>query len=310
MARGWRLIDLTGASGNLSGSRGRIVFQPEGGEKKSLPAEDLAVVLAGPGTALTTGALHYLAKHDVVLLVADWRGVPYLALNPWKQHGRVAARQIAQADLSLPRKKNAWMRIVSAKVTGQGSNLKVLDRPGSQRMQILADSVRSGDPQNIEGTAARHYWSRLFDGYPDFIRDQRLGDSINAALNYGYMVLRGYTIRAVAAAGLASPLGFFHRNRENYFNLVDDLIEPFRPAVDFQVAQLPHGSSVSDPETKKALVNAANQTFTSDGGRIPSVLEDFAQQFGRYVEGDISRITAPVWRGPIEPNDRTDRDEE
>src|SRR5690625_3718150 len=250
MARGWRVVDITGTPGRLEGARGRIIFRPDEGEIKSLPAEDLVVVLAGPRTSISTAALHYLAKHEVMLLVGDWRGVPYLALNPWKAHSRVAARQIAQADMSQPRKKNAWMRIVAAKVAGQGATLEALARPGSERLRELAASVRSGDPNNVEAQAARHYWSRIFADFPGFQRNQGLGDSLNATLNYGYMVLRGYAIRAVAAAGLAPPLGIFHRNRENFFNLVDDLIEPFRPAIDYSVALLPPGSTPSDSKVK------------------------------------------------------------
>jgi CRISPR-associated protein Cas1 len=51
-------------------------------------------------------------------------------------------------------------------------------------------------------------------------------------LNYGYAVVRAAVARACAASGLLPAFGIHHRSRTNPFNLVDDLLEPFRPAVD------------------------------------------------------------------------------
>lgn len=44
--------------------------------------------------------------------------------------------------------------------------------------------------------------------------------------------------RSVVGAGLLPCFGIHHANKLNQFNLVDDLIEPFRPFVDYVVAKL------------------------------------------------------------------------
>lgn len=296
--RGWRVLDATGLAGTVDGARGRIVIKPEGRDSVEVPAADLAVLLIGGSTAITSTALHYLQKHDIALLVVDWRGVPIAGLYSWGEHTRVAARHLAQADLSQPRRKNAWMQVIKAKIQGQAATLEQVDADGAARLSELAKNVRSGDPNNAEGTAARVYWSRLFAGHTYFTRDQNAGDNLNAMFNYGYMVLRGHGIRAVLSAGLSPPLGLFHRGRSNYFNLVDDLIEPFRPAIDSVVVGLGVDATLDDPATKKALVDAANQQFTHEGYRIPAVLESLAQQLGRYCEGDIDRLSVVAWSGP------------
>jgi hypothetical protein len=69
-----------------------------------------------------------------------------------------------------------------------------------------------------------------------FRRDPSAGGR-NAALNYGYAVLRACVARAVVASGLNPAIGIFHANRHNPLCLVDDLMEPFRPCVDWRVAQ-------------------------------------------------------------------------
>ncbi len=93
----------------------------------------------------------------------------------------------------------------------------------------LVKAVRSGDPDNCEARAARFYWRRLLGS--EFRRDPD-GDGLNAHLNYGYTVIRSAMARSVVAAGLAPGLGLHHRGRLNAFQLVDDLMEPFRPLVD------------------------------------------------------------------------------
>ncbi len=105
-------------------------------------------------------------------------------------------------------------------------------------------------------------------------------------------------MRAVLAAGLAPALGVFHRGRGNAFALADDLIEPFRPAIDEVALQLPPTASPSDRPVKQLLVAAASQRFDRDGHGIPTVAEALAQSFGRYVEGDIERLNVLSWQGP------------
>ena len=298
MARGWRVLDAASFDGVVSGARGRITLSGRDGTTQEVPAEDAAVLLIGNKVTVTAAALHYLAKHDIVLLGTDWRGVPFAGLYPWSDHGRVAARHLAQAGLTVPRQKNAWMQLVRAKIAGQATTLATVDRLSGKYLAELAKTVRSGDPANAEGAAARFYWRRLFAGADRFVRDQDGGDGFNALLNYGYMVLRGYGVRAVIAAGLSPPLGLFHRGRNNYFNLVDDLIEPFRPAIDHAVVRLGPTSTLEDHQVKTALVAAASQTFASDGRRIPAALEDLAQQLGRYVEGELNHLNVVAWAGP------------
>lgn len=300
MSRGWRVLDATSFHGVVDGKRGAITLRADDGESTEVSLAEVGILLVGSRVALTGSALHYLAKYDVPVLNVDWRGVPVAGFHPWSDHGRVAARHLAQAALTLPRRKNAWMQLVRAKISGQAANLEKFQLKGAATLSRVAATVRSGDPNNSEAAAARLYWRRLFEdrGWPG--RDRASEDHTNQMLNYGYMVLRGFGIRAVLAAGLSPPLGLFHHGRGNYFNLVDDLIEPFRPAIDARVWELPGYTSLNDPETKRALVAASTQPFADDGRGIPAVLEDLAQQLGKYVEGEIAKLIVPAWRGGSE----------
>jgi CRISPR-associated protein Cas1 len=293
----WRIIDLTSFSGRLRYQRGRLLLCPHDGEESEVGLADVAIMLIGLGVDIGAGVLHQLAAFDTVALVCDWKGVPAAGAYAWSQHTRVGARQNAQFTMTLPRRKNAWAKIIRAKIAGQAANLRCLGHEEWRGLVRLVDEVRSGDPANVEGQAARYYWSRLFqeDGFSRIPQD---GSGHNAMLDYGYAVLRGYGIRAVLSAGLCATIGLFHCNRSNAFNLVEDLIEPFRPAVDWVVASISPEASVGDKVIKRQLVGASTQPFTSDGLSVAAALNDLAQRYGRYSEGQLDNLKVPAWTGP------------
>jgi CRISPR-associated protein Cas1 len=293
----WRILDFIGFEGKLSYQRGQAVVESPDGGKATVPLADVAVMLVGLTTSLGGALLHQCAAFDVVVLFCDWRGVPVSGAYPWASHTRVGARQLAQVSMSVPRRKNAWGRIVRAKIDGQRANLEALGLRAADDLAAIARSVRSGDPTNAEARAAKAYWPRLFGDEP-FGRVPGEGSGRNALLDYGYMVMRGFAIRAVLEAGLAPALGLFHRGRSNPFNLADDLIEPFRPAVDWCVVNLPNDSSPNHPAVKQALVEVSAAPFTASGYSASTELRNLAQRLGVYVEGEADRLSVPVWRPP------------
>ena len=130
----------------------------------------------------------------------------------------------------------------------------------------MAARVKSGDPGNLEGQAARRYWPALFDN-PGFRRNPDLPDQ-NKNLNYGYAVLRAIVARAICAAGLHPSLGIHHHNRYDAFALADDLMEPFRPIVDRAVvAWLRENGPLEEltPKAKAALIQPLMGRFTVKG---------------------------------------------
>jgi CRISPR/Cas system-associated endonuclease Cas1 len=58
---------------------------------------------------------------------------------------------------------------------------------------------------------------------------------INAMLNYCYVLEAGRLAKALAAQGLALPIGYLHSDKKGRNSLVWDAIEPLRPAIDAKV---------------------------------------------------------------------------
>ena len=152
MQNQWRVIDCTDLDGSISYERGRMrVVKNDTGECVDVPLAQIAVVLLGLHVRCSAAVLHEMARYGVSVMLCDWRGVPDAALHAWTDMPTtVTTRQLAQSNMSLPRKKSAWARIVQMKIRGQAACLDSSKLEGGGLLRGIAASVRSGDPSNCE----------------------------------------------------------------------------------------------------------------------------------------------------------------
>ncbi len=211
------------------------VYSQESPDPVAFPIEDLAtVVIACAEVSVSAPVLSALAAADVTLVTCDDKYTPNGLLLPLSQHFRAAEVLSLQVAVKRPVIKRCWQQVVQAKISNQCRCLQKLERGSVDDLSQLIPKVASGDGGNVEAHAARLYWPALF-GAP-FRR--RADIEVNAALNYGYAILRSAVARGVVARGLHPALGLHHHSQTNGFNLVDDFMEPFRPLVDEQIAGL------------------------------------------------------------------------
>eukprot|EP00903_Cladosiphon_okamuranus_P004033 g4031.t1 len=107
-----------------------------------------------------------------------------------------------------------------------------------ERLERLALYSRSRSPAK-EAECAKIFW-RIFADHvaeTDNFRRRREGDGPNPLLNYGYAVLLSTILQNLFAVGLDPTFGICHVVRERSTPLAYDLMEPFRPCVDWRVAQ-------------------------------------------------------------------------
>lgn len=216
----------------LSVRQQQLVIEQE--ETCTVPIEDLSsVLIESRQVVLTAQAATELAMHGVTVFLCDEKHLPCCQLLPINQFCRQRKLLMAQQKLPKPLKKQLWQQIVVQKIRNQAECLRLCEKDGWQELRDTADTVRSDDGDNREAVAAAFYFPHLFgDGFSRGTEDSR-----NAALNYGYAILRGGIARNLVLHGLEPCLGIHHRSELNNFNLADDLIEPFRPIVDLYVAQ-------------------------------------------------------------------------
>ncbi|MGO9743230.1 MAG: type II CRISPR-associated endonuclease Cas1 [Roseiarcus sp.] len=240
----WKGLHLS-RKARLNTADGQLVVSQDDGEVR-IALEDLAfIVLDAPHATLTSTLLSACMEHGVALVITDARHTPNGLILPFHTHHRQAGVAALQVGLAEPLKKRCWQRIVVAKIENQASHLGLAGRSGGEALRAMSELVGSGDPENVEARAARHYWTNLFD---DFVRNDE-SDLRNKLLNYGYAVARAAIARALVAFGCLPAVGLHHASATNAFNLADDLIEPFRPFVDALAAERSRGREKSEEMT-------------------------------------------------------------
>ena len=292
---GWRVLDLTGTIGEIGYREGALLVSSNAAPLPvTVGIVDTAVVLVGTRVSISTEALSALAAQGSSLVVCDWKSEPVAALSPWSRHTRVGARQRAQLTASAPQRKQVWASIIRAKVSGQAWVLQLQGHSEANRLKDMAGKVASGDATGIEAAAAAFYWRRFGGG---ITRDHTSKDAVNLALNYGYTVLRSRAVSAVVSAGLHPGIGVFHHNHANPFALADDIVEPFRPAVDSAVLSLGADLDMENPSTKKILVAASSALMGNGQMSVVSEMNRMCQNIGMFFEDKNSPMRIPVWRG-------------
>ncbi len=300
-----KTIEFSTPGTRLSVAHRQLVVERPDLPKATLPIEDLGVVIVDDTRATYTQSVFLsLLEAGATVLVTGRDHLPAGMMLPLDAHHVQTERHRAQVETSAPVRKRAWQTIVRAKIVQQATVLSHFT--GNHGGLVpMARRVRSGDPDNLEAQAAQRYWPRLFG--KTFRRD-REAEGVNALLNYGYAVVRAAVARAVVAAGLIPSLGVHHRHRNNPFCLADDLLEPYRPYVDWRVRQMAgdHAEAapdLSERKTRAELLSLLNETVHVGGRREPLMLAFHASAASlcRTLTGGDRTLALPEGL-PVEPD--------
>ena len=194
----------------------------------------LALLITGRGCTHSSNLFISLSGKNIPVVFCNANYAPAAWLMTLDGNYMQSKRMQSQAQVKLPIKKRLWRDIVIAKLKHQAKVLEVCCKD-YKPLIALSKTVSSGDLENVEAQGAKYYWRELFSS--QFSRD-RTRDGINALLNYGYTIVRACVARAVSSSGLHPTLGIHHKGPSNSMCLVDDLIEPYRPIVDYLTWQI------------------------------------------------------------------------
>ena len=264
----WRVVDISDDKRHLSLSRGSLKVSADGQEIGRVAISDIhSVVVHSHSATISINLNVALSEAGIPLVICGSNHAPVSLTLPVTGNYEQAARLNAQASLSHVRKKQLWRDLVRAKITAQARCLEIIGHQDASALSKMCGSVKSGDPDNVEARAARYYWPRLFGD--DFRRDANQS-GLNSHLNYGYTVLRSAMARSVVSVGLSPALGLHHRSRLNAFQLIDDLMEPFRPLVDYLVwSNQAHWNVELTSDAKRILAAIVNAPMSMEMGESP-----------------------------------------
>lgn len=268
-------------------------------EIKTIPIEDIGIVVFDhQQITITHGLLSALIENNTSVVTCDSAHMPnglFLALDTNQTQSEMFRAQI---NASEPLKKQLWQQTISAKLVNQAAVLGKR-KISNDNLKRWAKTVKSGDPDNLEGRAAAYYWKNIFPKELEFTRD-RYGMPPNNLLNYGYAILRAVVARALVASGLLPTLGIHHRNKYNAYCLADDIMEPYRPYVDEIVA-----TYVEDGEDFEELTQSIKQKLLSipviditiDAKKSPLMVgvQRTTASLAKCFEGESRKMLYPVF---------------
>jgi CRISPR-associated protein Cas1 len=288
-----RVVEIASDGCYLSLDRGFLVVSHKGAEVGRTPIDDVAALIGNAhGLIYSNNLLVALAERGTPFVLCGANHRPAGLLWPVDGHHRQAARMDAQLHASQPLRKQLWKQVVQAKIGMQAAVIGLYGGP-EPPLRRLISKVRSGDPSNIEGQAARLYWGLLFG--KAFRRD-REAEGANAMLNYGYTVLRAIVARQLMAAGLHPGIPLHHANEGNAMRLVDDLMEPFRPLVDAWVRRLIEtGARELNAACRRTLALIGTRSLITSHGVSPVtvIVQRFVVSLAQAYESPHSYLELP-----------------
>lgn len=243
-------------------------------ESFQIPIDDIRILILGnTRSVITSYAINELNKKHVKIITCDEKGMPVGEYCGYHENVHQNANLQKQISWTDDLKKHLWKKIVSAKIINQHQALPKDIRLEFLKLQELSDKVKLGDPENIEGQAARQYFPRMYGKEFKRSNEELL---INAHLNYGYSILLSAVSREIVAAGYLTQLGVHHQSGSNAFNLASDLMEPFRPYIDRVVLNQQNLSLSLD--LKLNLINVLNEIISYNGKKV-----ELAQAIQQHV---------------------------
>lgn len=274
-----------------------VLNTPEG--EIWIPVSDISViVLDNLRITLSTRFLCTLAQNNVSLVLCDEKHLPIGLFCSYDNHSRAFKHLEFQIKTNGEFYDRLWKDIVVRKILNQAEVIKKVGKREEiyDAIKKMAYETRNGDKTNREAHAAKIYFNELMDTTFSRGNDELL---LNSGLDYGYTIIRSYIARICVGYGLNLQLGIHHRNEYNRFNLVDDLMEPIRPMLDYFAYFLLEGEEYFTAEHRKKLINFLNHKIIYRNKKmyIANVIEEYVSQYAALLSGNRNDIDLPAFNG-------------
>lgn len=252
-----------------------------------IPMDDISVIiLDNLKINITVRMLSLMAEHNIALIVCDIKHNPLGFYCSYDNHSRMSKMIGNQISRTRGFYDELWKIIVKSKIENQAQVLELLDKSSGTviDMRKFKENVSDGDKSNREAHGAKIYFNTLMNtsfsrGNEDIL--------LNSGLDYGYAILRSYIARLCVGYGLNTQIGIHHKNEYNRFNLVDDVMEPFRPIVDIYVYRILNGEEYFKQEHRHKIINLLNHYIKYNNKKmiLCNALEEYIERMSSYISG-------------------------
>lgn len=162
-------------------------------------------------------------------------------------------------------------QIISNKITNQINTLKrqrinnweikdAIAQLSKINDQVLSNEENLRSLMGLEGNAAKIYFKHNFDSSYWSGRRPRVKDNmVNSILDIGYTILFNYIDAMLSIYGFDTYYGVLHTQFFMRKSLTCDMVEPFRPLIDWQVRK-----SINLGQFKESHFNISNKRYLLD----------------------------------------------
>ena len=286
----WRIVVIRGPA-KLDLKLGQMMVRQE--ETTRINLNEMAMlVLENTAISLTACLLSELMERKIKVIFCDSRRNPQSELVPFHGSHDSTGKIRTQIGWTEFIKEQVWTEIVREKIRNQMIYMREQQKPEAELLQLYLQELLPGDSTNREGHAAKVYFNQLMGSTFSRGNEDIL---LNSGLDYGYAVLRGYIARVCVGYGLNTQLGIHHKSEYNRFNLVDDLMEPFRPIVDLVAYEVLRDAEYFKTEHRRKLVGILNDKMMYRGKKmyLCNVLENYIEQYASLIMGRCEQIVFP-----------------
>ncbi len=252
---GWKIINIEHAYSAKVYLDNLLITEERG--NYTIPLNDIDTLIINSYKLMLSGRVISKAiENNINIIICNEKHIPVGQLINLNGHFKTLKIFEAQLNWKKSFKMDFWKSIIANKIRNQQTIIRKIN-PDSRIIELFNKyiaEIKSGDVTNREGHAAKVYFNAVFEnGFRRFNEDQ-----INSVLNYGYTILRSYVCRSIIQKGLDPRISFFHKSQGNFYALASDLMEPFRPFVDWWVLKNFNQNFLFTSEIKKEIIKHFN----------------------------------------------------
>lgn len=296
---GWRTVTVSGHS-KLSYKNNMMSYKTESHPEELIPLDEINVLIVETTEVMiTTMLLNRLIDENVSVIFCDVKRVPNSVLvSLYGRHdsSKQIMRQIAWEE---KRKQEVWTKIIAQKIKNQALHLKQREMVEvSDTLFKNLEELKINDETNREACSARLYFSSLFGS--KFSREEE--SDYNNGLDYGYTLVLSMIARDVVCNGCLTQLGLKHCNQFNYFNLVSDIMEPFRVIID----QIVYDNKEKEFKTiRSELFTIFEKTYryNNQDMLLKNIVEDYVRKVIQCLNGEREEVPVFEYELPRNEND-------
>ena len=218
-----------------------IITYIDGKIKFQLTCYKLFAIFIIGGFTMTTGIIEKSKRFGFSIILFTTTFKVYATIN-YAMEGNTLLRK---KQYETQKSNEIAKAIIINKIQNQRDTLKkmrdktIIDGIMNLDIQInnlLSNELNDYEIMGIEGIAAKVYFKRIFKDFEWNGRKPRVKrDKINLLMDIGYTVLFNYIEAILNIYGFDIYKGNLHKEFYKRKSLVCDIIEPFRPIVDYKI---------------------------------------------------------------------------